>query len=63
MAPSVFDVIIVGGGIAGSTLGGVLARSGLGVLVLEKEERFRDQVRGESKIVRHIGAFDVRTGR
>src|SRR4051812_27440880 len=48
MAPSqAFDVIIVGGGIAGSTLGGVLARAGLGVLLLEKEPRFRDRVRGE----------------
>ncbi len=43
-----FDVIVVGGGIAGSILAGVLARSGLGVLVLEKEERFRDRVRGEA---------------
>jgi len=43
-----FDVIVVGGGIGGSTLGGVLARTGLGVLVVEKEARFRDRVRGES---------------
>ena len=42
-----FDVAIVGGGIAGSTLGGVLARAGLGVLVVEKEPRFRDRIRGE----------------
>jgi 2-polyprenyl-6-methoxyphenol hydroxylase-like FAD-dependent oxidoreductase len=42
-----FDVIIVGGGIAGSTLGGVLARGGLGVVVVEKEAQFRDRVRGE----------------
>lgn len=43
----IFDVIIVGGGIAGSTLGGVLARAGLGVLVIEKEPHFRDRIRGE----------------
>ncbi|HEU0114298.1 MAG TPA: NAD(P)/FAD-dependent oxidoreductase [Thermomicrobiales bacterium] len=43
----VYDVIIVGGGMAGATLGGVLARAGLGVLILEKEPRFRDRVRGE----------------
>ncbi len=42
-----FDVIVVGGGIAGSSLAGVLARAGLGVLVVEKEERFRDRIRGE----------------
>ncbi len=39
---TVFDVIVVGGGIAGSALAGVLAQSGLGVLVVEREERFRD---------------------
>jgi menaquinone-9 beta-reductase len=48
MSAPVFDVIIVGGGIAGSTLGGVLARAGLGVVVVEKEARFRDRIRGES---------------
>ncbi len=46
-ATHTFDVIIAGGGIAGSTLAGVLATSGLGVLVVEKEARFRDRVRGE----------------
>jgi 2-polyprenyl-6-methoxyphenol hydroxylase-like FAD-dependent oxidoreductase len=45
---SAFDVIVVGGGIAGSTLGGMLARAGLGVLVVEKEPAFRDRVRGET---------------
>src|SRR4051794_29065899 len=43
----VFDVIVAGGGIAGATLAGVLARAGLGVLVIEKEARFRDRIRGE----------------
>ena len=42
-----FDVIIVGGGIAGFCLASVLARGGFGVLVVEKESRFRDRVRGE----------------
>ena len=47
MAARSFDVVIAGGGLAGSALGGVLARSGLGVLVVEKETRFRDRIRGE----------------
>jgi 2-polyprenyl-6-methoxyphenol hydroxylase-like FAD-dependent oxidoreductase len=47
MAPGSFDVVIAGGGLAGSSLGGVLARSGLGVLVVEKENGFRDRIRGE----------------
>lgn len=47
MAERAFDVVIAGGGLAGSSLGGVLARSGLGVLVVEKETRFRDRIRGE----------------
>jgi menaquinone-9 beta-reductase len=42
-----FDVVIAGGGLAGSSLGGVLARSGLGVLLVEKESGFRDRIRGE----------------
>jgi 2-polyprenyl-6-methoxyphenol hydroxylase-like FAD-dependent oxidoreductase len=47
MTAPVFDVIVVGGGIAGSSLAGVLARGGLAVLVIEKEARFRDRIRGE----------------
>lgn len=42
-----FDVAVVGGGVAGSTFAGVLARAGLGVIVIEKELVFRDRVRGE----------------
>lgn len=42
-----FDVIVVGGGIAGSALAGVLARAGLGVLLVEREAAYRDRIRGE----------------
>lgn len=47
MAARTFDVVIAGGGLAGASLGGVLARAGLGVLVVEKESAFRDRIRGE----------------
>src|SRR5687768_14422254 len=48
MAPAqAFDVIVVGGGLAGSALAGVLAHAGLGVLVVEREAAFRDRIRGE----------------
>lgn len=42
-----FDVAIAGGGFAGASLAGVLARGGLRVIVIEREERFRDRIRGE----------------
>jgi 2-polyprenyl-6-methoxyphenol hydroxylase-like FAD-dependent oxidoreductase len=45
--PQAFDVIVVGGGLAGSALAGVLAQAGLGVLVVEREAGFRDRIRGE----------------
>ena len=42
------DVVIVGGGIAGSALAAVLARDGFDVLVLERQTSYRDKVRGET---------------
>jgi 2-polyprenyl-6-methoxyphenol hydroxylase-like FAD-dependent oxidoreductase len=42
-----FDVVIVGGGIAGAGLATVLARGGLDTLVLERQTRYADRVRGE----------------
>jgi 2-polyprenyl-6-methoxyphenol hydroxylase-like FAD-dependent oxidoreductase len=41
------DVVIVGGGVAGSALAFVLARRGIGVIVLERQAEYADRVRGE----------------
>lgn len=42
-----YDIVTVGGGLAGSALAKCLAEHGYRVLVLERETRFRDRVRGE----------------
>jgi flavin-dependent dehydrogenase len=42
-----YDIITIGGGLAGAALAKVLAERGLRVLVLERETTFRDRVRGE----------------
>jgi flavin-dependent dehydrogenase len=41
------DLIVVGGGLAGSTLGILMARAGASVLILEREKQHRDRIRGE----------------
>lgn len=42
-----FDLIVLGGGIAGSAIAGRMGSAGARVLVLEQSERFVDRVRGE----------------
>src|SRR6202051_607946 len=42
-----YDVITVGGGLGGTALAKVLAENGLRVLVTEREETFKDRIRGE----------------
>ena len=42
-----YDLIVVGGGVAGSSLARKMAAGGARVLLLEKETVFRDRVRGE----------------
>ncbi|MDQ2683518.1 MAG: FAD-dependent oxidoreductase, partial [Chloroflexota bacterium] len=40
------DVVVIGGGVAGSAAAIALADAGLQVLLIEREPRFRDRVRG-----------------
>jgi 2-polyprenyl-6-methoxyphenol hydroxylase-like FAD-dependent oxidoreductase len=42
------DLVVIGGGIAGSSLATVMARAGRSVLVLEKSRQYEDRVRGET---------------
>jgi len=42
-----YDIVIVGGGIAGGALATVLAREGVAVAVLERDLEPIDRVRGE----------------
>lgn len=44
------DVVVVGGGIAGCTLAIRLANAGIAVTVLEREQAYRDIVRGEAMV-------------
>jgi len=43
-----YDLVIVGGGLAGAALGMAMVKEGARVLVLERETQFKDRVRGES---------------
>lgn len=42
-----YDIVTVGGGVAGAALAKAMAERGHRVLVIERETRFRDRVRGE----------------
>src|SRR5262245_40138018 len=47
MANGTYDIITVGGGMGGSAFAFAMADHGARVLVLEREQHFRDRVRGE----------------
>lgn len=47
MRSDMYDIITVGGGLAGSALALSMTQHGAKVLVLERETRFKDRVRGE----------------
>ena len=42
-----YDLLIVGGGLGGASLAAIMASKGARVLVVEREPKFRDRVRGE----------------
>ena len=46
-----YDLVIIGGGIAGSTLAHLMSARGAAVLVVEKERKFKDRVRGDGMTV------------
>lgn len=50
MPTPVYDIITVGGGIAASAFARAMVQRGARVLILEKEIRFRDRVRGEGTV-------------
>jgi len=47
MSQHEYDIITVGGGLAGATLAKAMAENGARVLVIERERQFKDRVRGE----------------
>ena len=65
MASTAYDIITVGGGLAGSALAKGMAEHGARVLVLERETEFRDRVRGEAIMpwgvpeLRALGLYDT----
>jgi len=65
MAKLIYDIITVGGGLAGSALGKAMAERGARVLVLERERQFKDRVRGEQMSpwgvaeARELGIYDL----
>lgn len=60
-----YDLIIVGGGLAGSALAISLAGAGLRILVIEAQHEFRDRIRGEvlmpwgSLEAQRLGIYDI----
>jgi 2-polyprenyl-6-methoxyphenol hydroxylase-like FAD-dependent oxidoreductase len=60
-----YDLLIIGGGLAGATLGRSMTLAGAQVLIIEKETEFRDRIRGEvllpwgSVEAKELGIYDV----
>jgi 2-polyprenyl-6-methoxyphenol hydroxylase-like FAD-dependent oxidoreductase len=60
-----YDIVTVGGGIAASALAKAMAERGARVLVLEREVKFKDRVRGEAMVcwgaeeARELGIYEL----
>ncbi|MDG4898604.1 NAD(P)/FAD-dependent oxidoreductase [Mesorhizobium sp. WSM4976] len=60
-----YDLIIVGGGLAGSSLAIALAGRSIRILIVEQQEEFRDRIRGEllmpwgSLEAKRLGIYDL----
>ncbi len=65
MTTTDYDIITVGGGLGGASLAKAMAERGYRVLVLEREEQFKDRVRGEIMFpwgvaeAQSLGIYDV----
>lgn len=65
MQPVDYDLIIVGGGLAGSSLAIAMAQRGARILIIEQQEEFRDRIRGEvlmpwgSLEAQRLGIYDL----
>jgi len=65
MSSSTYDLITVGGGLGGAALAKAMAEHGARVLVLEREVRFKDRVRGENMVswgvaeTQALGLYDL----
>jgi len=59
------DLLIIGGGVAGASLGRSMAMAGAQVLIIEKETKFRDRIRGELLVpwgsveAKELGIYDI----
>ena len=60
-----YDIITVGGGLGGAALGRSMAQRGARVLIIERETKFKDRVRGEGMTpwgcaeARELGIYDL----
>ena len=63
-----YDLVIIGGGIAGSTLANVMSSRGASTLVIEKERKFKDRVRGDgmtswgAELASDLGIYELVLG-